>query len=76
MQSPVGIEARPLISLGFQVQDYPFSVNWAFACKTEALGSLYSQDLLIPNQLMHKQKFKDPLSSTCQISSERIVLGL
>ena len=26
--------------------------------------------------MAHKQKFKDPLSSTCQVSSERRVLGL
>ena len=52
-----------------------------FACKTETLGSLYSHALLIlskssksKNQVVHKKKFKDPLSSTCQISSERKVL--
>ena len=56
--------------------------NWAFACKTETLGSLYSHALLIltytksKNQVVHEQKFKDPLSSTCQISPERRVLHL
>ena len=28
------------------------------------------------NQVMHEQKFKDPLSSTCPLSSERSVLDL
>ena len=28
------------------------------------------------NQVVHEQKFKDPLSSTCQISSERRMLDL
>ena len=51
--------------------------------KTETLGSLYSNALLIltytsksKNQMVHEQKFKDPLNSTCQISPERIVLDL
>ena len=54
---------------------------WAFACKTETLGSLCSDALLIPtnqsqsqNQVMHEQNFKDPLSSTCPLCSERRVL--
>ena len=76
-----GIEPGPLINLWFQVQQYPFSA------KTETLGSLYSHALLIiakssqfrsksKNQVVYEQKFKDPLSSTCQISPERIVLNL
>ena len=55
----------------------------ALAFKIETLGSLYSHALLIPtksskskNQVMHTQKLKDVLSSTCHISSERRVLGL
>ena len=55
--------------------------NWAFACKTETLGSLYRHAVLIPtksfkskNQVKFKQKFVDPLSTTCQLSSERRVL--
>ena len=83
MLPPVRIEPRPLINLWFQVQHSPFWANWAFACKTETLGSLYSRALLIPtksfkskNQVVHKQKLKDPLSSTCQASSERRVLDL
>ena len=79
----VGIEPGPLINLWFQVQHYPFWANLAFACKTETLGSLYSHALLIltyisesKNQVVHEQKFKNPLSSTCQISPERIVLDL
>ena len=54
-----------------------------FACKAEILGSLYSHALLIltqssksKNQLVHEQKFKDLLSSTCQVSVERRVLDL
>ena len=52
-----------------------------FACKTESLASLYSHALLIPaakskNQVVDEQKFKDFLSSTCQVSVERRVLDL
>ena len=71
------------LNLWFQVQHSPFSINLAFACKTETFGSLCSHVLLIitkssmsKNQVVHKQKFKDLLSSTCQISSERRVLDL
>ena len=35
----VGIELGPLINVSFQVQPYPFSANWEFACKIETLGS-------------------------------------
>ena len=62
---------------------YPFRTNFAFACKTETLGSLYGHVLLIltkssksKNQLVHEQKFKDLLSSTWQGSVERRVLDL
>ena len=62
------IEPGPLINLLPQVQHSPFWANWAFTCKTETLGSLYSPALLIPtksskskNQVMQKQKSKDPL---------------
>ena len=54
-----------------------------FACKTETLGPLYSHAVLIvtessksKNQVKHEQKFKDLLSSTCQVSPERVVLDL
>ena len=77
MLPPVSIE--PL----FQVQHYPFWTYWAFACKTETLGSLYSHALLIltksskfENQVVHEQKFKDLLSNKCPVSPERIVLDL
>ena len=63
--------------------------NLAFACKTGTLGSLYSHALLIQTKSskskfdvhvqiskVHEQIFKDLLSSTCQISSERRVLNL
>ena len=55
----------------------------AFACKTETLGFLYSHIVLIltksskcKNQMVHEQKFKDPLGSTCLTNSERRVLDL
>ena len=70
-------------SLWFQVQHYPFYTNLTFTCKTETLGSLYSHALLIllkssksKYQVVREQKFKDLLSSTCQVSVERIVLDL
>ena len=57
-----------------------------FACKTETLGSLYSHAVLavliltesqkLKHKVVHEQKFKDLLSSTCQVSVERIVLDL
>ena len=62
---------------------YLFRTNLAFACKTETLGSLYGRALLIltkssksKNQVVHEQKFKALLTSTCQGSVERRVLGL
>ena len=61
------------MNLWFQVQTSPFYTNWAFACKTETLGSLYSHVVLIltksfkfTNQVVHEQKFKD-LSSKCSV---------
>ena len=75
----------PSYHLWFQVQHYPLWTNWTFAYKTEPFGSFYSHALLIlakssqflqvQNQVVH-EKFKDPLSSTCQISPERILLDL
>ena len=77
---PVSIEPLDLWS---QFQYAPLYTNLAFACKTETLGSLYSHALLIPtksskfkNQLVHEQKFKDLLSSKCQVSVERSMLDL
>ena len=50
---------------------------------TGHLGSVYSHALLIltytsksKNQVVHEQKFKDPVSGICQISPEMIVLDL
>ena len=50
---------------------------------TETLGSLYGHASLIrlkssksKHQVVHEQKFKDLLSTTCQVSVERIVLDL
>ena len=71
------------LDLWFQVQHAPLYTNLAFACKTETVSSLYSHALLIlakssksKHQVVHEQKFKDLLSSTCQISVERSMLDL
>ena len=84
MLPPVGIEPRPLIT-----SDSKSNTVWTkltFASKTETLESLYGHALLIvakssqflkyKNQVVHEQKFKDLLSSTWQVSVERIVLDL
>ena len=70
-------------SLWFQVQHSPFYTNLAFTWTTETLGCIYSHALLIPtksskskNQVVHEQKFKDLLSSTCQVGVETRVLDL
>ena len=75
---PILDRTRTCHSLWFQVQQSPFWTNLAFACKIETFRSLYSNALLIltkslefKNQVVHKQKFKDPLSSTYLTSSER-----
>ena len=80
---PSGNRTQASHSLWFQVQHSPFYTNLAFAWTTETLGSLYSHALLTPtksskskNQVVHQQKFKDLLSSTCQVSIERRVLDL
>ena len=56
--------------------------NWAFACKSETFISLYSHALLIltkssksKNQVVHEQKFKEHLSSTCQFSLVGLSMG-
>ena len=81
--TPSGNRIRASHSLWFQVQHYPLYANLTLACKTETLGSLYSHALFIPlksskskYQVVHEQKFKDLLNSTCQVSVERIVLDL
>ena len=73
MLPPVSIEPEPLMNLWFQVQHSPFWTNLTSDCKTATLGSLDSHALLIltytsksKNQVVHEQKFKDLLSSTCQ----------
>ena len=70
-------------NIWFHIQHYPFWTKLTFACKTETLGSLYNHALLIltgssksKNQVVHGHNFKDFLSSTCQVSPERIVLDL
>ena len=71
------------LDLCFQVQHAPLYTNLAFACKTQTLRSLYSHALLIltkssksKHQVVHEQKFKDLLSSTCQVTVERSMLDL
>ena len=78
-----GNRTRAAHSLWFQVQHSPFYTNLAFACKTETLGSLCNHAQLIPTkssksryQVVHEHKFKDLLSSTCQVSVEKRVLDL
>ena len=82
LQNATLVSIEPL-DLWFQVQHAPLYTNLASACKTETLGSLYSHALLIltkssksKHQVVHKQKFKDLLSSTCQVSVERSMLDL
>ena len=60
-----------------------FWTSLAFACKTGTLDPLYIHALLIltkssksKNQVVHEQKFKDLLSSTCLTRSGRRVLDL
>ena len=73
MLHPMSIEP---LHFWFQVQHSPFWTNLTFACKTETLGSLYNYALLIltkscknsKNQVVHEQKLKDLISSTCQVS--------
>ena len=76
------VSIEPL-DLWFQVQHATLYTNLTFACKTETLGSLYSHALLIltkssksKHQVVYEQKFKDLLSSTCQVSVERSMLDL
>ena len=77
----VGIEPGPPITSDSKCNT-PFWTNWVFVCKAETLGSLNNHALLIltksksKNQVMHEQKFKDTLSSTCPLSSKRRVLNL
>ena len=82
LQNVTLVSIEPL-DLWFQVQHAPFYTNLAFVCKTETLSSLYSHGLLIltkssksKHPLVHEQKFKDLLSSTCQVSVERSMLDL
>ena len=46
MLPPVSIEPGPLMNLWFLVQHSPFWTYFAFACKTETLGSLCSYALM------------------------------
>ena len=80
LQNATLVDIEPL-DLWFQVQHAPLYTN--LACKTETLSSLYSHALMIltkssksKHQVVHEQKFKDLLSSTCQVSVERSMLDL
>ena len=81
-QNATLVSIEPL-HLCLQVQHAPLYTNLSLACKTETLSSLYSHALLILNksskskhQVVHEQKFKDLLSSTCQVSVGRSMLDL
>ena len=81
--TPSGNRTWASHNLWFQVQHSTFYTNLTFAYKNETLGSLYSHALLIllkssksKYQVSHEQKFKNLLSSTCQVSVERRVLDL
>ena len=72
----VGLNLMQEIIAGLGVQCLTKWAKLAFACKSETLRFLCSHALLIltkspksKNQVMHEQKFKYPLSSTCQLSS-------
>ena len=82
LQNDTLVSIEPL-DLWFIVQHAPLYTNLAFACKTETLSSLYRHALLIltrssksKHQVVLEQKFKDLLSSTCQVSVERSMLDL
>ena len=82
LQNATLVSIEPL-NLRFQAQHAPLYTKVAFACKTETLSSLYSHALLIltkssksKHQVVHEQKFKGLLSSTCQVSVERSMLDL
>ena len=82
LQNAALVSIEPL-DLWFQVQHVPLYTNLALACKTETLSSFYSHALLIltklsksKHQVVYEQKFKDLLSSTCQVSVERSMLDL
>ena len=60
------------IITGLGVQCLTKWAKQAFACRSETFRSLYSHALLIltessksNNQVVHEQKFKDPLNNTC-----------
>ena len=82
LQNATLVSIEPL-GFWFQVQHAPLYTNLAFDFKIETLSSLYSHALLIltklsksKHQVVHEQKFKDLLSSTCQVSVERSMLDL
>ena len=72
---PVGLDLMQEIITGLRVQCLTNWAKLAFACKSKTFRSWYSHTLLIPtesskskNQVVHEQKFKDSLNSTCQFS--------
>ena len=76
MLPQVGIEPGPLIASDSKSNTILSYTN--FACKTETLGFLYSNALWIllkpsktKHQVVHEQKFKDLLSSTCQHNADK-----
>ena len=78
-----GLVSIEPLDLWFQVQHAPFYTTLVLASKTETFSSLYSHALLIltkssksKHQVVHEQKFKGLLSSSCQVSVERSMLDL
>ena len=76
MLPPVGLDLIKEIITGLRVQCLTNSAKLAFTCKFETFRPLYNHASLIltkssksKNQVVHEQKFKDLLKSTCQLSS-------
>ena len=76
----VGIEPRQ--PLNPKSNTIMFYTNLTFACQTDTLWSLYNHAGMISLnaskinfQVVHERMLKDILSSTCQISVERMDLG-
>ena len=77
--TPVGIEPGSLITSDSKSNTFLSGLSWYLLLRLKTIGSLYSNALLIltksskcKNQVVHEQKLKDRLRSTCQVSSKRI----
>ena len=70
----VKIEPGPLINLSDSKCNTLLSELTGSSCGHALLILTYTSKFSKKNQVVHEQKFKDPLSSTCQINPERKVL--